>query len=177
MGRMKVTPYQNTNDKSSAFGKWFMRAKHYGTLTVEDLSNHIAWDSKVERTTVTQITKAVVKQMKELLMNGHPIRVPHLGLLKVQVSSEGAEKEEDYNASKHIKNAHLILIPTVEIKEELRKMKFEKEYDPTKPATTATEDPEDDTTTTGGGGSDTGGGGSDNTGGGENDDVTPGAGD
>ena len=135
MGKMRVTPYQNKNDKMvKAYGKWFMRAKPYGALSVEDLSNHIAMDSKVERTLVGEITKAVVKQMKELLMNGHPIRVPHLGLLKVQVSTEGAETKEEFNAGKHVKNAHLILVPTVEIKEEMRKMKFEKDYEPEKTA-------------------------------------------
>ena len=131
---MEVTPYQNKNDKmTKAYGKWFMRAKPYGVLSMEDLSNHISMDSKVERTMVSQIAKAVVKQMRELLMNGHPIRIPHLGLLKVQVSTEGTEVREAFNAGKHVKNAHLILVPTTEIKEEMRKMKFEKDYDPTKP--------------------------------------------
>ena len=117
---MKVTPYQNKNDKmTKAYGKWFMRAKPYGVLSMEDLSNHISMDSKVERTMVSQIAKAVVKQMRELLMNGHPIRIPHLGLLKVQVSTEG------------------------EIKEEMRKMKFEKDYDPTKPYDVVTDNDDD----------------------------------
>ena len=142
---MKVTPFLNKNSKmAKAYGKWFMRAKPYGALDMEDLSNHIAMDSKVERTMVSQITKAVVKQMKELLMNGHPIRIPHLGLLKVQVSTEGAVTKEAFNAGKHVKNAHLILVPTTEIKEEMRKMKFEKDYDPTKPYDVVTDDDDDD---------------------------------
>lgn len=144
MGKMKVTPFLNKNSRmAKAYGKWFMRAKPYGALDMEDLSNHIAMDSKVERTMVSQITKAVVKQMKELLMNGHPIRIPHLGLLKVQVSTEGAETKEEFNAGKHVKNAHLILVPTTEIKEEMRKMKFEKDYDPTKPYDVVTDDDDD----------------------------------
>ena len=133
---MKVTPFLNKNSRmAKAYGKWFMRAKPYGALDMEDLSNHIAMDSKVERTMVSQITK--------LLMNGHPIRIPHLGLLKVQVSTEGAETKEAFNAGKHVKNAHLILVPTTEIKEEMRKMKFEKDYDPTKPYDVVTDDDDD----------------------------------
>lgn len=123
---LRVTPWQNTNDFTTGFGKWYMRAFYNKALDVDELAEHISKDSGVERTLVASITQAVVKQVGELLCNGHPIRVPHLGMLKLGVSSAGAATLEEFNARTHIKNLHIVLVPDAEIKQAIRKMKFEK---------------------------------------------------
>lgn len=96
--------------------------------SVEDLGYHISLDSGVERSKVAEITRAIVKQIDELLCNGHAIRIPHLGLLKLGVKSKGADTVTDFHAGKEIENLHLILKPDKEIKAELKNLKFEKFY-------------------------------------------------
>lgn len=77
------------NSKSLAFGKWFMRTFLNSVLDINDLANHMANDSKIERTLVANINSAITRQIVELLCNGHPIRILHIGLLKLGVNSKG----------------------------------------------------------------------------------------
>ncbi len=134
MAIIRVKPYQNKNEKSLAFGKWFMHTHLNTPLDINDLANHMASDSKIERTLVATINNAITKQIAELLCNGHPIRIKHLGLLKLGVNSKGSETVSEFNAGTDIKNVHIVLRPDAEIKEELRKIKFEKFYYDIKPA-------------------------------------------
>lgn len=126
MSTIYVKPYRNNNISSTAYGKWFMQVHLNPPLTVEDVANHISLDSKVERTKVAEVTRAVVKQIEELLCNGHAISIPHLGVLKLGVTSVGAPSATEFSANRHIKDLYVLLRPDAEIKEALGKMKFEK---------------------------------------------------
>ena len=120
MAIIRVTPYKNNNSKSLAFGN--------SVLDINDLANHMANDSKIERTMVANINSAITRQIVELLCNGHPIRIPHFGLLKLGVNSKGESTVSDFNAGSDIKNVHLLLQIDEELKQELSKIKFEKVY-------------------------------------------------
>ena len=128
MGTLRVKPVKNNNQYSTSFGKWYMTPHPNPTLDVEDLAYHIGQDSGVERSKVAEITRAVVKQIDELLCNGHAIRIPHLGMLKLGAKSKGTTTVTEFKAGADIKNVHLILVPDKEIKSELKKMRFEKFY-------------------------------------------------
>lgn len=134
MGKIQVKPYKNNNEKSSAYGKWFMRVHFYSKVAFNILSEHIQKDSKVERAEVTTANSAVNKQVAELLCNGHPIRIPHLGILKLGVNSNGTETVSEFNAGTDIKGIHIVLVPDKEIKNELKNLQFEKFYYDMKPA-------------------------------------------
>ena len=129
MGKVRVKPYQNKNMESRAYGKWFMRVFLNSKIDINELSNHIASDSKVERSEVVTVNSAVNKQIVELLCNGHPIRIPHLGMLKLGVHSKGTASLEEFNAGTHIKDIHIILVLDQEIKNELANLSFEKYYE------------------------------------------------
>lgn len=128
MSKIRVTPYQNKNEQTSAYLKWFMRVQQNPTIDIDDLATHIANDSKIERSMVATINEAITRQIGELLCNGHPIRIPHLGLLKLGVNSSGTDTVTDYNAGRCVKNVHLVLRPDAEILEEMKRIKFEKTY-------------------------------------------------
>lgn len=125
-GMIDVVPYQNNNRKSDYFGYWYFRVKLLPTIVSDELANHIASDSKIERAKVLAINDAVTKQARELLCNGHAIHIPHLGTLKLGVSSSGTETSEEYKAGSCIKNVHLVLVLDQEIKETLKRVKYRK---------------------------------------------------
>jgi nucleoid DNA-binding protein len=128
MGTIRVTPVQNKISTSISYGKWYMMAKMDQPLTVEELGSHILMDSKIERAQVSEIVRAILRQISELLCNGHAIRIPHLGILKVGVTSTGADTVSEYNANTNIKGVHIVLLPDKEIKDELAKLHYEKFY-------------------------------------------------
>ena len=124
--RIRVTPWQNQNDFTTAFGKWFVKVLYDKPFDMTELVAHIAKDSGVERGMVTACLQAIIKQIGELLCNGHPIRVPHLGLLKLGVASAGAQTLEEFNARIHIKNLYVNLVPDKEITKAIANVNFVK---------------------------------------------------
>lgn len=128
MGMIDVVPYRNNNEKSDQFHFWYFRAKLFPTIQNDELLNHIASDSKIERSKVPLVNSAILKQIVELLCNGHQLTIPHIGTLRLSVSSKGTESAEDYNAGQCITKVRLVLNPCKEIKNELKKMKFKKVY-------------------------------------------------
>ncbi len=129
MGKIWVTPYQNMNEKSDQFGWWYFRPSLYLTITDDDLVDFIARDSKLERSKVYAIHCAITKQIVELLCNGHQLEIPYLGKLKLSVRSKGTQTAEEYNAGTCIKKVRIVLTPDTKIKEELKKVKFQKDFD------------------------------------------------
>ena len=128
MSTISVTPYQNNNSKSEYYHYWYFRACMNSTINESDLADHIAADSKIERSKVPTINNAITKQIRELLCNGHPIEIPHLGTLKLGVNSEGTATVTEYNARTCIKNVHSVLTPDKEIKDALANLSYEKVY-------------------------------------------------
>ena len=128
MGTIKVIPVQNMNTESVAYGKWYMKAKMDHTLSVNELESHILMDSKVERSQVSEIVRAILRQVNELLCNGHAIRIPHLGILKLGINSTGTDTVDEWNATNNITGIHVYLLPDQEIKDELARLHYEKFY-------------------------------------------------
>ena len=138
MAKVTIEVYQILNTKSPAYGKFFGRVRQNSTIESATLCKHAAMDSGIEEGEVAMVSDAVLKQVKELLLNGHPIRIPHLGLLKMSVNSKGTTSVSEYNAGHEITNIHLVFTPDAEIKAELESLKFEKFYYVMKP----TDEPE-----------------------------------
>lgn len=130
MSKIRVTPYLNKS-KFLNEAKWYMRMYYEQKIDMKELIRHIELDSKVDSSIVEAVVSAIIRQMGELLCNGHPIRIPHFGLVKLGVNSEGVQSVKDYNAGRHVKNVHLTFKPDAEIKAALREIKFEK-YVPVK---------------------------------------------
>lgn len=98
--------------------------KRYSTISVEDLADHIASDSHVERSKVAVITDSLIKQIREMVLNGHSIKVPHLGTFKPKIKSELAPNPESIDASSF--TAKVTFTPSVELKRELQASRIEK---------------------------------------------------
>lgn len=141
MSKIYIKVYQNKNKRSSSYGKYFGRVKHLSTIESATLCKHTAMDSGIEESQVAVVYDAQLKQMKELLCNGHPIKVEGLGTFKLGVTSEGWSEEDvkqrdpkfdpakddirKHLSAKQVKRVHLLFTPCEAIKEQLRGVKFE----------------------------------------------------
>lgn len=96
----------------------------YSTIDVKDLADHIAADSRVERSKVSVITDSLIKQVEEMVLNGHPIRIPHLGILKPGLKSKVYDKALNVTGSEM--SAKLMFIPSTEIKNDLKSIRIKK---------------------------------------------------
>lgn len=141
MAIIKIRVYQNNNEHSNAYKKFYGRVKHTTEIDPKTLCSHAAKDSGIEESDVATVFEALFKQIEELLCNGHPIRVDGLGTMKLGVTSSGVaeseviakypkydpEKEDvrKYLTARQVKGVHLLFVPCEEIKTHLRSVKFQ----------------------------------------------------
>lgn len=104
----------------------------YSTISVEDLADHISADSRVERSKVAVITDSLIKQIREMVLNGHKIIVPHLGSFKPKIKSQLAINPESVDAASF--SAKVRFSPSVELKRDLQASRIEKTTLPSAPA-------------------------------------------
>ena len=116
----------------------FADADKRKSLTAKELAEHTAQDSRIEQASVEKVMDAIFKQIKEQLLNGHFIKLPGLGTLKIGVhpatdkdgkSVGGAKTEKEYSCQKHLGGAHLLFQPSQDIKSELHAVKFDASSD------------------------------------------------
>lgn len=103
----------------------------YSTINVEDLAEHISADSRVERSKVAVITDSLIKQIREMVLNGHKIIVPHLGSFKPKIKSQLAINPESVDAASF--SAKVRFSPSVELKRDLQAARIEKTTLPVAP--------------------------------------------
>ena len=103
----------------------------YSTISVEDLADHISADSRVERSKVAVITDSLIKQIREMVLNGHKIIIPHLGSFKPKIKSNLAINPESVDAASF--TAKVQFTPSVELKRDLQASRIEKTSLPTAP--------------------------------------------
>ena len=103
----------------------------YSTISVEDLADHISADSRVERSKVAVITDSLIKQIREMVLNGHKIIIPHLGSFKPKIKSNLAINPESVDAASF--TAKVQFTPSVELKRDLQASRIEKITLPTAP--------------------------------------------
>ena len=141
MATVTISVYQNNNEHMKSYLKFYGRVKHEESIDVKVLCNHAARDSGIEEADVSLGFDAILKQIQEQLCMGRPIKVEGLGTLKIGFHSDGVsaadvqEKHPDFDptsddirkylvASRQVKNPHLIFIPSDDIKNNLREVKF-----------------------------------------------------
>lgn len=141
MAKITIEVYKVLNIKSAAYNKYYGRVSHNSTIEASTLCQHAAMDSGIEASEVAVVYDAVLKQIKELLCNGHPIKIGGFGTLKIGISSEGWSQEDvkrrhpsfdpdkedirKYLSARQVKEAYLLFTPCETIKAALRGIKFE----------------------------------------------------
>ena len=100
------------------------RPVRYSTIDVNDLADHIAADSRIERSKIAVITDSLIKQITEMVLNGHAISVPHLGTFSPKIKSKLAPTENLIDATSFV--AKVNFRPSVELKRDLQSTRIEK---------------------------------------------------
>ena len=78
----------------------------------------------MERANIQVIIDSLVKQIREMVLNGHPIDVPHLGKFKAGLRSKQAYNELFFDINQS--SVRIMFQPSEELKKELRSVRFEK---------------------------------------------------
>ena len=117
---------QNTNDDSTAFGKWF--GKTYSTsdtLSLRGLIERVAFDQSVySRDIIEGVIDRLTTVMTELLTSGESVKWDGLGTFTPYVESTGTNDVESYDVNANVKGIHIRFIPENTKGEQLTSRKF-----------------------------------------------------
>ncbi|MBQ8064217.1 MAG: hypothetical protein IJ200_00990 [Prevotella sp.] len=108
------------NEKTA--GKWCAAVEHYSTISTKELSRLAAADSHIEATEVEYVISALVKQIRELAFQGHPIEIPEFGTLSVGVEGRVATDYDEVRCDRLIKRLKLNLRITPDLRNELQEV-------------------------------------------------------
>jgi predicted histone-like DNA-binding protein len=103
--------------------KFYAVIKRKGVISLEDLSKEIAGRSTMSEGDVTGVLISMVEAMEAFLSKGFQINLGRLGDLRLSISSRGEEAEDEVSKFS-IRRAKLLFIPSRQLRETLKSLKF-----------------------------------------------------
>ena len=123
---VKFTVTEKGNpQKPAAQKKWYASAKSIDDISLRALAKEIAQRSTVSPADTHAVLIALTEVLVEHLADSRIVRLGDFGAFQVSIGSEGAETEEQFNASM-IKSKKVVFRAGIDIREMLNNLKFEK---------------------------------------------------
>ena len=106
---IKYVKYQNKNEDSKAYGKWYARVKNTEkTVTLEDLAEHMAeHNTPYSAGAIAGVLTDMVVCIRHLVLDGRTVKLPNLAIFKAGISCTGADAPENFNVKKNVKRIYL----------------------------------------------------------------------
>ena len=126
MGRIAyiIRKFDGAHPNSTLRGKFYGAAFLATPISENDLNDLISQDSQIERSEVAVVTDAICKQIKELVCNGHSIKVGTLGTFSLGLKSKAVVDAKKVS-SENVKSARLRLRASQELKNNLKAVRIE----------------------------------------------------
>ena len=96
----------------------------YTKIGFDQLVKHVAADSGMSEGACEGAVRSIIKQMEEMVLNGHTIYVKQLGTFKVSISVKAPLDREEAGA-KQIYRRRILYFPSEEIKNEIDNTELE----------------------------------------------------
>ena len=96
------------NDKVT---KWYGKTVKRQDVTLEDISAFISAKNSVTESDVYGVLKALVKEMKFLLQQGHTVKLEGFGNFHLTIESEMVDKTSEYRLDQHVKRVKCKFTP------------------------------------------------------------------
>ena len=110
----KFKKLQNTNDDSTAYGKWFATAvydQHF--ITTEELAEFIQTQASVKKSDIKAVLDELGGALKHFFELGQKVKLEGIGTFKVGFSSIGATTKDDCGAQ-NITTRRVLFLPESE---------------------------------------------------------------
>ncbi len=101
--------YQNNNEESKAYGKWFGRTVTLGkTVTLEDLAKHMSeHNTPYSEGVIKGVLTDMVNCIRELVLEGKAVKIPNLCIFSAGIKTKPAVTAEEFTAATHVQSAYL----------------------------------------------------------------------
>ena len=99
----KYRLYQNKNDKSTSFEKWYARKSSEGMVELDELVEHMAGHSSgFSKGQILGIVTDMVDHVRELAYEGKSVKIDNLGIFRVSMKSKGVKDVTKFNPATDI---------------------------------------------------------------------------
>ena len=101
---LRISLYQNNNEKSQAYQKWYPRVVAEETIGLDELAEHMAsHNTPFSKEAIKGILTDAVVCTKELLLLGKNVKFPDLAIFSIGLKVKGgADTKENYSVAKFI---------------------------------------------------------------------------
>lgn len=99
------------------------RAVRFSKIPTAELIEHASSDSGLSDSMVAGAFYAIVKQVKELMLNGHSIELGTLGTLRFSFSCKASETADGISAS-NVTTRRILLTPSKTLKQAMQNVTF-----------------------------------------------------
>ena len=130
MAKIIYEVYQNQNEHSSAFGKWYGRVKYLESLNTRKLSNHIAEHGSIYTPDVVYgVMEKFRSCLLEMLLNSKKVKIEGLGTFytTLQCKKGGAVTKDKFNINSTIEGLHIRFLPEQEQEQNISSRQFLKQ--------------------------------------------------
>ena len=97
---------------------YFTKSITYSKIGFDVLVKHVAADSGMSEAACEGVIRSIMKQVEEMVLNGHTIHIKQLGTLKISFSAK-APLTSDEAGAKQIHTRRLLYYPSSIIKDEI----------------------------------------------------------
>ena len=101
---LRISLYQNNNEKSQAYQKWYPRVVAEETIGLDELAEHMAsHNTPFSKGAIKGILTDAVVCTKELLLLGKNVKFPDLAIFSIGLKVKGgADTKADFSVAKFI---------------------------------------------------------------------------
>ena len=99
--------YQNNSKNTKLKGKWFARAAVIDTITLEQLSEHMAnHNTPYSKGAIYGVLTDMVGCIRELVLEGNAVKIPNLAIFSLGLTTKGADERDKFTPD-NVKSVHL----------------------------------------------------------------------
>ena len=130
MAKIIYEVYQNQNEHSRAYGKYYARVKYLESMNTRKLSNHIAEHGSIYTPDVVYgVMEKFRSCLLEMLLNSRRVKIEGLGTFyaTIECSKGGAVSKDKFNVQKNIEGLHIRFLPEQEQETNISSRQFLKQ--------------------------------------------------
>jgi len=118
MNIVKMAPIKRKNPKTGKVA-WYLQKRKYDTISSKELVEAMARNTGIPVAKVAMATDAIVKQLKNFLLNGHSVNIVGLGTFSPRIKSRPSDSKDAVTAE-NVKALLLKFRPQTDIREDMK---------------------------------------------------------
>lgn len=117
----KIQFYIVNDQRETAPKKGYsLRPKRSIAIDQRTLAQHVETDSQIDSARVSYIMSSIVKQIREMVLNGHKVELGELGVVGLTCQAIGSDTEDAVSVKGNVKGLKFTFRPSAKLKDKMK---------------------------------------------------------